>query len=195
MTKKRLLCAVAISLCVVMSACGQQKNSRSTALQAGEVRLTRSNSEFVYKDHGLLIREYRLFGVTGNPFGTNNRDDFVSSFGAPLMTTHLLKVNHRNNASANFQQAGCEQDSAENGFNVVAIAATDRIAQDLDQLSRLQGERLCAKLTGRDLALTEWRLDGKPREPEIMKKMTSKQSGFDFGAPFLVQGVQPMACD
>jgi hypothetical protein len=166
---------------------------------AGElIKLSRSNSEFHYHDRGDLTREYRLFGVTANPFGANNRDDYVSSFGVPLLTTHLLRANHRELNKAIFSKANCEQESAENGFNIVVIAADEAAQHQLDELAsavRQEGGRLCAKLVGKDLEFDDWLLDGQPRDKEIMRRMTLKQSGFDFAAPFFVTDAQKMSCE
>jgi hypothetical protein len=181
-----------------LAGCERKPPGINSTSSGESIKLSRSNSEFHYHNRGDLTREYRLFGVTPNPFGENNRDDYVSSFGVPLMTTHLLRANHRDVNKANFSRANCEQESAENGFNVVVIAADETAQRQLDDLAstaKRQGGRLCARLGGKDLEFYDWMLDGKTRGQEIMSRMTLKQSGFNFATPFFVTMAEKIDCE
>jgi hypothetical protein len=185
-------------LVVGLAGCERKPPGINSTISSESIKLSRSNSEFHYHDRGDLTREYRLFGVTANPFGENNRDDYVSSFGVPLMTTHLLRANHREVNKAIFSRANCEQESAENGFNIVVIAADEAAQRQLDELAsavRQQGGRLCAKLVGKDLEFDDWLLDGKSRGEEVIGKMTLKKSGFNFGTPFFVTDAEKIDCE
>jgi hypothetical protein len=127
-----------------LAGCERKLSVVNSTISGESIKLSRSNAEFHYYDRGDLTREYRLFGVTANLFGENNRDDYVSSFGIPLMTTHLVRANHREVNKANFSRANCEQESAENGFNIVVIAADEAAQRQLDELAsaaRQQGSK------------------------------------------------------
>ncbi len=171
-------------------------NKASRQSHSGEsIKLSRSESAFLYHDRGTLVREYRLFGVNANPMAGNDRDDYVESFGAPLLTTHLLVANYRNAANAKFKRAYCEQEFAENGLRIVVIAQNPIAKEALDELASKKGRRICARLSGRDLEFHDWLVRGQPIDRAKLKRMTLKQSGFNFGAPFLVDGVTEIPCD
>ncbi len=177
-----------------LSACHRNDAPLVTVASAGEtVILARSTSQFVYRDHGPLVREYRLFGVNPNPFGENNRDEYVASFGVPLMTTHMLVVNDRDVNAATHARANCEREAAADGMRVVVITDNAQAREALDQMNG-DGGRVCARLSGRDLEFQDWRLNNASQPKDIIDRMTMKQGGFDFNVPFLVQKVEPIPC-
>ncbi len=65
-------------LVIGLAGCERKPPGINSTISGESIKLSRSNSEFHYHDRGDLTREYRLFGVTANPFGENNRDDYVS---------------------------------------------------------------------------------------------------------------------
>ena len=197
MLKTSRLIAGLLVLMTTLTLTGCDKsNKASKQSHSGElIKLSRSESDFLYRDRGTLIREYRLFGVNANPMGSNNRDDYVESFGAPLLTTHLLVANYKNTVNAKFKRAYCEQESAENGLRIVVIAQNPGAQETLDELASKQGQRICARLSGKDLEFHDWLVRGQPIDRAKLKRMTLKQSGLNFGAPFLVDGVTKIPCD
>ena len=194
-TKIFIYGVAALMTAVTLVGCNKSSKTPKQSYSGELIKLSRSKSDFLYYDHGSLVREYRLFGVNANPMGSNNRDDYVESFGAPLLTTHFLVANYKDTANAEFKRAHCEQESAENGLRIVVIAQNPIAQQNLDELAAQQGQRICARLSGKDLEFHEWRVEETPIDRAKLKRMTLKQSGFNFGAPFLVENVTQIPCD
>lgn len=117
LTKQRpLLPSILIGCTMLLLACHtRQATTNHTIKEAKQViTISRSNADFEFYLTGQLKGKFRVFGFNPNPFGANNRDEYVVSIGVPLLTTNIFVANAIDSATEEFAQKNCEKSAAEN---------------------------------------------------------------------------------
>ncbi len=159
------------------------------------VSISRSTSEFQFEYQGHIDADFRIFGFNPNPFGKNNRDDYIASFGLPLLTTHILIASGVDAVAKEYARTNCEKSGAENAYKISIIANDQIIADKLNALAKKsKGSRICARITGKDLRFQDWILNGSPRDRSKLARMTKKAGGIDFANPLLLEEIEEINC-
>lgn len=170
------------------------KLSHTVGPEGAHMTLSRSHSQFVFKNTGFVTADFRVFGFNPNPFGANNIDQYVESFGVGLMTTHILVVAGKDVAAQIYARDHCEQ-GVSGQLSMMPIIAKDQVINAKLNALAAQGGRVCVHLDGIGLEFESWNVDGKPQDKEIVSRMALQAGGANFGKPLLVDGVKQIECD
>jgi len=157
------------------------------------ISVFRLNSEFIFEAKDGVNSNFRVLDFNPNPFGKNNKDEWVVGLGIPMLTTHLIAADGMTPEANTYLKTHYKRDTAAKAYFLNAIGWSEEVVEKLDSLAKKTAP-VCARIEGVRLEFSSWLQDGKPREKEKIAKVSSGPGQIDYSKPFLLTAVEEIGC-
>jgi hypothetical protein len=188
-----VLAVVAIAFLVVRPA-PYELPLQKIVTNSSLVTISRSKSDFLYNHKGMLAADFKVFGFNPNPFGSNNKVEYVESFGPSLLITHVLVVTGKDIAAQTFARDHCERALSGQMTMLPIIVKSPLVGKELDAIASA-GNHQCVHLEGAGLEFTQWIVEGRLQTKEVLGRITLQAGGIDFAKPVLLDKITVVSCE